>query len=142
MRGWLQDVDMMQLLATLAILGIIIVGIVKAWKPLRSVVRFFDRMIGAPDRPGILDRMSELEDRVSEIHHEVKYNGGGSIKDAQKRQEASLDRIEASQQQIRVTQDEDVRRLTEHLKQADYERKRVEDVAETVEDLHQKLNDD
>lgn len=142
MHAWLADVDLMQLAATLAILGIIAVTIIKSWRPVRAVVRFFDAMIGAPERPGILDRMASLEQKVGEIHHEVHYNNGSSVKDSTARLEASLRRVEDTQQQILQSSAEDARHLADHITEATARDERIESLTRLVEKIRGDDTDD
>lgn len=149
MHAWLADVDMVQLAATLAILGIIAVTIIKSWRPVRAVVRFFDAMIGGDERdrdgeklrPGILDQVAALtaeQERqgkmLRQVHHEVHFNNGSSVKDATRR-------IEDTQQEILRTQTEHVKQLSEHLIAAESEREQVQEIAATVDDLHTRITD-
>lgn len=143
MHAWLADVDLVQLAATLAILGIIAVTIIKSWRPVRAVVRFFDAMIGGEERdrdgkklrPGILDRMASLEQQVGEIHHEVHYNNGSSVKDATARLEAALRRVEDAQQQILESAAEDARHLAEHITDATARDERIESLTRLVDKI-------
>ncbi|UFU05486.1 hypothetical protein [Ruania halotolerans] len=111
----------------LAVLIFIAWGIVKMYRPATIVVRFLDRLIGAPGRPGLLDRMAALEVQVQRIHTEVTPNHGGSMNDA-------VRRLERRQQ-------EDVDRLTEHLKVAERDQRRIDEVAESVEEIRKIVED-
>jgi hypothetical protein len=61
---------------------------VKARKSVKAVGLFLRDWQGEPARPGVdarpgvLERLDTLEHKVADIHHEVKPNGGNSIKDA------------------------------------------------------------
>lgn len=150
MHAWLADVDLVQLAATLAILGIIAVTIIKSWRPVRAVVRFFDAMIGGEERdrdghklrPGILDRMTSLEQKVAEIHHEVHYNNGSSVKDSTarledttRRQEDALRRIEDAQQQLLASTAEDARNLADHITDATARDERIDSLTRLVDKI-------
>ncbi|MFD6936251.1 hypothetical protein ACFWAP_08880 [Streptomyces goshikiensis] len=37
---------------------------------------------GVPDRPGVMERMSGIEDRLRRFEHELYPNSGGSLRDA------------------------------------------------------------
>lgn len=77
--------DPVLLLMVTVCLIIIAGGVMKAWKPVRKIIRWLDQLIGDENddrNPGILKRMDTLEDKIQTIHHEVTMNHGGSLKDA------------------------------------------------------------
>lgn len=56
------------------------------------VTRFLDHLAamlevweGAPERPGVVSRLDEIERKVDDVHYNVKPNHGGSAYDAQTR---------------------------------------------------------
>lgn len=63
--------------------GFGVVGFVvhKVWPVFRKVVHIVDDITGEEARPGVPARPGLME-RISTIEHEVRPNGGGSIKDA------------------------------------------------------------
>jgi len=108
------------LLIVLVCLVLITGGVVKAWKPVRKIIRWLDRVIGDEndkDNPGILKRMDHFEAQLAEVHHEVTMNHGGSLKDA-------VARIEERQK-------------TDHARL-----NRLEQVAETVEEISAVIDPD
>ena len=52
---------------------------------IRKTVRFFDQWLGTEEDPGFADRLKYIEKDLKEIHNEVTYNSGSSIKDAVRR---------------------------------------------------------
>lgn len=52
---------------------------------IRKTVRFFDQWLGTEDEPGFAERLKEIEKDLKEVHKEVTYNSGTSIKDAVRR---------------------------------------------------------
>lgn len=52
---------------------------------IRKTVRFFDDWLGTDEDPGFADRLRYIEKDLREIHSEVTYNSGTSLKDAVRR---------------------------------------------------------
>lgn len=52
---------------------------------IRKTVRFFDEWLGTEEDPGFADRLKYIEKDLREIHNEVTYNSGSSLKDAVRR---------------------------------------------------------
>jgi len=74
---------------------IVFVGVlVKAWPFITSVVKTVEIITELPSRFQHIDeKLDTLEIRLMSVEHEVKTNGGSSIKDAVKRIEERLDNI-------------------------------------------------
>lgn len=51
----------------------------------RKTVRFFDQWLGTEEEPGFAERLKEIEKDLKEVHKEVTYNSGTSLKDAVRR---------------------------------------------------------
>jgi hypothetical protein len=67
---------------------------VKAWPFISSVVKTVEIITELPSRFQRIDeKLDTLEIRLMSVEHEVKTNGGSSIKDAVKRIEERLDSI-------------------------------------------------
>lgn len=62
----------------------VITFIVKAWPFIRNTFRILDALVRLPD----------VVEKVDEIHHEVHYNNGSSVKDAVRRVEKKLGQVE------------------------------------------------
>lgn len=58
----------------------------RTWKKIES---FLDDWIGEPARPGVPERLGVM-DRISRIEHEVKPNGGSSMRDEIQQIKAAL----------------------------------------------------
>ena len=68
--------------------------LVKAWPFITSVVKTVEIITELPARfEHIYEKLDTLEIRLMSVEHEVKTNGGSSIKDAVKRIEDRLDTI-------------------------------------------------
>lgn len=73
---------------------VFIAAIVKAWPFITSVVKTVEIITNLPEQlTYIHDKLDTLEIRLISVEHEVKTNGGSSIKDAVKRIEDRLDNI-------------------------------------------------
>jgi hypothetical protein len=73
---------------------IFIAALVKAWPFITSVVKTVEIITNLPDQMSYIhDKLDTLEIRLISVEHEVKTNGGSSIKDAVKRIEDRLDNI-------------------------------------------------
>jgi thiaminase len=51
----------------------------------RKTVRFFDEWLGTEEEPGFAERVKRIEKDLNEVHKEVTYNSGTSLKDAVRR---------------------------------------------------------
>lgn len=51
----------------------------------RKTVRFFDEWLGTEEEPGFAERLKGIEKDLNEVHKEVTYNSGTSLKDAVRR---------------------------------------------------------
>lgn len=51
----------------------------------RKTVRFFDQWLGTDEEPGFGSRLKEIEKDLKDVHKEVTYNSGTSLKDAVRR---------------------------------------------------------
>ena len=58
--------------------------VVKAWPFIRNTFRILDALVRLPD----------VVEKVDQIHHEVHYNNGSSVKDAVRRVETKLGKVE------------------------------------------------
>lgn len=78
----------------------IIIGINKASQLTKRFVHFLDDYFGEEERPGfqgrpgMQERLRNLEEEVKTISYEMKPNSGSSIKDAINRIERRLDNLE------------------------------------------------
>jgi hypothetical protein len=52
---------------------------------IRKTVRFFDEWLGTEEEPGFAERLKGIEKDLNEVHKEVTYNSGTSLKDAVRR---------------------------------------------------------
>lgn len=70
----------------------------------RKTVRFFDQWLGTDEEPGFADRLKYIEKDLKEVHAEVSYNSGSSLKDAVRRiedyQKVNHKRIEVIEETI------------------------------------------
>ncbi|MFD0772657.1 hypothetical protein ACFQZ2_01830 [Streptomonospora algeriensis] len=68
----------------------------KVWVFARRIGHFLDDVSGEPERPGVparpglMERVAAIEDRLGHVEHEVQTNQGGSLKDAVRRTEVHM----------------------------------------------------
>jgi len=72
---------------TVFLIVVIIAALIKIWPFISKVVHTIDIIAELPDR------LDKIETRLMGVEHEVKTNGGSSIKDAVKRIEDHLNKI-------------------------------------------------
>lgn len=73
---------------------VFVAAIVKVWPFIASVVKTVEIITELPERfDHVYNKLDTLEIRLMSVEHEVKTNGGSSIKDAVKRIEDRLDSI-------------------------------------------------
>lgn len=61
--------------------------VVKAWPFIRNTFRILDALVRLPE---IIGKVDDMTAQVAEIHHEVHYNNGSSVKDAVRRVEEGV----------------------------------------------------
>lgn len=73
----------------------VIIGVIG--RLIYRVSRYLDHMScmleaweGTPERPGVLERLDDIEDKIRDVQYHVKPNHGGSSIDAQNRQIAEI----------------------------------------------------
>lgn len=72
---------------TVFLITAIIATLIKIWPFISKVVKTVDIIAELPDR------LDKIETRLMNVEHEVRTNGGSSIKDAVKRIEDHLNKI-------------------------------------------------
>lgn len=82
------EVTIVQGIMWLASLAALVFILAKAWPWLKRAVRLVDALGALPTF------MDDTKQKIDSIHHETHTNNGSSIKDAQRRTEAAVDRIE------------------------------------------------
>jgi hypothetical protein len=91
---------LIMLAATVTAVGVIGVGIHKTTLLVKRFIHFLDDYFGEeerpgfPGRPGLQERLKFMEDEIACISFEMRPNHGTSIKDAVKRIEDRLDKLE------------------------------------------------
>lgn len=91
----LADSSTLQVVFWIVAIGSLIALIVKLWPAIGKFVKIVDATAGLPAYIKRADaRHEDLALKVSEIHHEVHFNNGTSVKDAAVRTESRVKRIE------------------------------------------------
>lgn len=87
----LADTSALQLVFWIIAISALIGTIVKLWPSLTAFVRIVNATAGLPDFIERTDATLLAQDeKIAEIHHEVNYNNGGSVKDAVSRVETGV----------------------------------------------------
>lgn len=82
-----------------AALGVILKGVTFLIRLVRRVHEFLDDWNGEParegveERPGVMKRLATLEARTKTTEDELTPNGGGSVKDAVKRIDKTVEQL-------------------------------------------------
>lgn len=91
---WLASINLLQISIVVLAVGLIIRFLVKFWPWLRKLIRLIDSLGQLPDF------ITRTDSTIAEIHHEVNYNNGSSVKDAVERVELGVkglyDRMDAA----------------------------------------------
>lgn len=100
------DLLAVQVAAWIAAFFLLLVLIVKVWPWIRGLVRLVDNLQSLPAFMERTDQeLKSQTEKISEIHHEVNYNNGGSVKDAVSRLDANvtelIERVGAAELTIR-----------------------------------------
>lgn len=115
---FLGDVTLLQALAWVAIASALIAAVVKLWPVLRKAIKLTDSLADLPEF------MEQTKTQLAEIHHEVHYNNGSSVKDAQRRTEAAVARVEEGVSGLH-------QKFEEHLVDAAERDRRIREIEDT-----------
>jgi hypothetical protein len=75
--------------------------VVKAWPFIRSFFQILDALVKLPAFIIKTDKfMDDTAESVKDIHHEVQFNNGSSVKDAVQRIENKVSKLEVSSQSL------------------------------------------
>ena len=125
------DLTLAETIAWIAALTVIVVFAIRGWKLLGSLKDFMDDIRGedarpgVPARPGLMVRLSSLEERsqqtgdkvdemsvsLAEVRHEVLPNTGTSLNDAVSRTEKAVEVLTRDMAVVHKKLDNDNRRL-------------------------------
>ncbi|MBS0231736.1 MAG: hypothetical protein JSS52_11345 [Proteobacteria bacterium] len=145
MTDWTQlfgDLTIAQGLTWIIGVGLLVVAIIKLWRPLSAFKDFMDDVKGeaarpgVPERPGLMVRISRMEERaeqtgakvdtmstsLAEVRHEVMPNTGASMNDTITRTENAVGALADS--------------LADAHKKLDADNRRIRDLTETVVKYH------
>jgi len=90
----LEDITAMQVAAWIALVIGLTILVRKIWRPLKRLIKLTDALSELPEFiPTQRVEMQALRQEVREIHHEVHYNNGSSVKDAVGRIETGVARM-------------------------------------------------
>ena len=92
---FLSDTSLLQAVFWLAAIIALIAAVIKLWPAIGRFVVIVNATAGLPAYIERADnRHEDLARKVTEIHHEVHFNNGSSVKDAAVRTESRVKRIE------------------------------------------------
>lgn len=117
---WLREVSLWQLALVIVAVWIILRGLVKLWPGLRNTIRLIDAVGELPAF------MSRTERTLGEVHHEVHYNNGTSVKDA-------ITRVERGVAGLYQRADESDKKLEEHVHYSQGWKARLDEVDERTQ---------
>ena len=90
-------IEIPKLTIDIAVVTGVIVIISVLGRLIYRISRYLDHMScmldaweGTPERPGVLERLDDIEDKINDVQYHVKPNHGGSSIDAQNRQIAEI----------------------------------------------------
>lgn len=83
-------IDVAVITGCLALVGIIGRLVYRVSRYLDHVSCMLETWEGTPERPGVLERLDDIEDKLNDVQYHVKPNHGGSSIDAQNRQIAEI----------------------------------------------------
>lgn len=83
-------IDVAVVSGVLAILVIVGRGVMRITRFLDHLTTMLTVWEGTDGKPGVLDRLDDIEDKVRDIQYHVKPNHGGSSIDAQNKQLAEI----------------------------------------------------
>lgn len=83
-------IDIAVVAGVIAIIGVVGRLIYRISRYLDHMSCMLEAWEGTPERPGVLDRLDDIEDKVKDVQYHVKPNHGGSSIDAQNRQIAEI----------------------------------------------------
>lgn len=83
-------IDIVVVTSIIALLGVIGRLIYRTSRYLDHLSCMLDAWEGTPERPGVLERLDDIEDKIKDVQYHVKPNHGGSSIDAQNRQIAEI----------------------------------------------------
>jgi hypothetical protein len=90
------DISVLQAAGWVVAAALALGFVVKSWPFVRNMFRILDALVRLPEF------MEDITEKTNEIHHEVKYNNGSSVKDAIARVEATVHAIRESQPKPRA----------------------------------------
>jgi hypothetical protein len=96
------------LIALVTLLGALAAwGLRWSWRLATRIARFLDDFFGDPGvpgvrpaRPGVMQRLAQLESGMQDIHDQVHLNSGHSMRDTVQRTEKLVDGLKAELRQI------------------------------------------
>ena len=83
-------IDIAVVAGVVALIGVVSRLIYRISRYLDHMSCMLEAWEGTPERPGVLDRLDDIETKINDVQYHVKPNHGGSSIDAQNRQIAEI----------------------------------------------------
>lgn len=83
-------IDIAVITGVIAVIGVIGRLVYRISRYLDHMSCMLEAWEGTPERPGVLERLDDIEDKIKDVQYHVKPNHGGSSIDAQNRQIAEI----------------------------------------------------
>lgn len=83
-------IDIAVIAGVIAVIGVIGRLVYRISRYLDHMSCMLEAWEGTPERPGVLERLDDIEDKIKDVQYHVKPNHGGSSIDAQNRQIAEI----------------------------------------------------
>ena len=83
-------IDIAVVAGVIAVIGVIGRLVYRTSRYLDHMSCMLEAWEGTPERPGVLERLDDIEDKIKDVQYHVKPNHGGSSIDAQNRQIAEI----------------------------------------------------
>lgn len=78
--------DIALITGAIALVGVLGRLVYRISRYLDHLTAMLEAWEGSPSRPGVLERLDDIEDKLNDVQYHVKPNHGGSSIDAQNRQ--------------------------------------------------------
>lgn len=93
MPRFLETVTLGEVAVLIALFTAVLAFLRKAVPAVRKASRLVDDVVGAPGHPGVMDRLTAVEERLSQVSVQLHPNGGESVRDQIDKVNRKLDQL-------------------------------------------------